>query len=761
MNDELKKRTVLIVEDEKSLKSHVMRSALNRLEKALRERGIRSMRAASCEESLPLLETEMDIDCFLIYSDMLPGREEQDHTLGLLQQIHARHNGVPVFLLADRQSTSEHLNMALMKDANEFAWIFEDSAVFLAGRVESAIARYRKALLPPLMKAIWEYNEQNHEYSWAAPGHQGGIGFTKSPSGKKFYDFYGENLFRTDTGIERSSIGSLLDHQGAFRESELLAAEVFGADESYSMVGGTSSANRTLFQACVTEKDFVLCDRNCHKSIEQGLILTGASPVYMVPTRNRYGIIGPIPPSELTLASLGKKLKESIFCRDSNAPLAYSVVTNCTYDGICYNAKRMEELLTKAHLPRIHFDEAWYAYARFHEIYKDHFAMRGLPDKTGPAIYATHSTHKLLNALSQASYIHVRHGSHKIDFDRFNQAYMIHSTTSPLYAICASNDIATGMMKESGPELIREVIAEAVDFRQAVARLEEEFSERGEWFFRSWNPETIHCSCSGKSFPFAKAPRELLISRQSCWVLDPAENWHGFPSLEENYAMLDPIKVSILSPGMGSDGKFQDHGIPAQLVSAFLYREGIVPTRTTDFQLMFLFSMGITKGKWGTLLNTLLKFKEFYDRNVPVSTVLPSLAKQYPHIYKNMKLQTLSEKMFDFITANDPTGTLNKAFSALPEQKLTPRKAYERIVSNEVEFVPLDQLENRTGATAVIPYPPGIPLLMSGESFGSAGSAWIQYLRVLEKWDRLFPGFEHVTEGVKVTDGKYAVLCVK
>ena len=342
MNDELKKRTVLIVEDEKSLKSHVMRSALNRLEKALRERGIRSMRAASCEESLPLLETEMDIDCFLIYSDMLPGREEQDHTLGLLQQIHARHNGVPVFLLADRQSTSEHLNMALMKGANEFAWIFEDSAVFLAGRVESAIARYRKALLPPLMKAIWEYNEQNHEYSWAAPGHQGGIGFTKSPSGKKFYDFYGENLFRTDTGIERSSIGSLLDHQGAFRESELLAAEVFGADESYSMVGGTSSANRTLFQACVTEKDFVLCDRNCHKSIEQGLILTGASPVYMVPTRNRYGIIGPIPPSELTLASLGKKLKESIFCRDSNAPLAYSVVTNCTYDGICYNAKRMD-----------------------------------------------------------------------------------------------------------------------------------------------------------------------------------------------------------------------------------------------------------------------------------------------------------------------------------------------------------------------------------------------------------------------------------
>jgi arginine decarboxylase len=761
MNQELQSKKVLIIEDPESKISLAINSVIAKLMEELSFTELESERIFSEEEALPVVTASMDYDCFLVSTDMDFWKDEEHITRKLLNRIRCRQPDVPVFLLADREKTSRKLNTCLMSLADEFVWILEDSPRFIAGRIESAIARYRNALMPPLMKAIWNYNETHHEYSWAAPGHQGGIGFTKTPAGKKFYDFYGENLFRTDTGIERSSIGSLLDHQGAFRESELLAAEVFGADESYSMVGGTSSANRTLFQACVTEKDFVLCDRNCHKSIEQGLILTGASPVYMIPTRNRYGIIGPIPPSELTLASLGKKLKESIFCRDSNAPLAYSVVTNCTYDGICYNAKRMEELLTKAHLPRIHFDEAWYAYARFHEIYKDHFAMRGVPDKNGPAVYATHSTHKLLNALSQASYIHIRHGSHKIDFDRFNQAYMIHSTTSPLYAICASNDIATGMMKESGPELIREVIAEAVDFRQAVARLEEEFSEKGEWFFHSWNPETIHCSCSGKSYPFSKAPRELLIRRQSCWVLDPAENWHGFAGLEENYAMLDPIKVSILSPGMGSDGKFQEHGIPAQLVSAFLYREGIVPTRTTDFQLMFLFSMGITKGKWGTLLNTLLKFKEFYDKNVPVDTVLPSLVKEYPHIYKNMKLQTLSDKMFDFITANDPTGTLNKAFSSLPEQKLTPRKAYERIVSNEVEFVPLDQLENRTGATAVIPYPPGIPLLMSGESFGSAGSAWIQYLRVLEKWDRLFPGFEHVTEGVKVTDGRYSVLCVK
>ena len=125
------------------------------------------------------------------------------------------------------------------------------------------------------MKAIWEYNERNHEYSWAAPGHQGGTGFTKNPAGKKFYDFYGENLFRTDTGIERVSIGSLLDHSGAFAESEKNAAKIFGADLSFSVIAGTSGSNRTIMQSVLTAQDIAVCDRNCHKSIEQGLILTG------------------------------------------------------------------------------------------------------------------------------------------------------------------------------------------------------------------------------------------------------------------------------------------------------------------------------------------------------------------------------------------------------------------------------------------------------------------------------------------------------
>ncbi len=110
-----------------------------------------------------------------------------------------------------------------------------------------------------------------------------------------YHDFFGENLFRTDIGIERVAVGSLLDHTGAFGECEKNAARIFGADQSYSVVVGTSGSNRTIMQACMTDEDVVVIDRNCHKSIEQGLILTGAKPVYMTPSRNRYGIITNLP----------------------------------------------------------------------------------------------------------------------------------------------------------------------------------------------------------------------------------------------------------------------------------------------------------------------------------------------------------------------------------------------------------------------------------------------------------------------------------
>jgi arginine decarboxylase len=314
--------------------------------------------------------------------------------------------------------------------------------------VQAAIERYIQLLLPPFAAALARYDRER-EYSWAAPGHQGGVAFLKSPIGRAFFDFYGENLFRTDMGIERGALGSMLGHSGPVGASERYAARVFGAHRSYSVLNGTSASNRTIMSACVGDDEIALCDRNCHKSIEQGLAITGGIPVFLSPTRNRYGIIGPIPPRRFEAEAVARCIKSNPLAKAAGRGSAvYAVVTNCTYDGMCYDAAGVQARLANS-VDRVHFDEAWYGYARFNPLYRDRYAMRGDPaahPKDGPTVFATHSTHKLLAALSQTSYIHIRDGRGTIDHGRFNEAYCSQASTSPLYPLIASNEVAAAMM---------------------------------------------------------------------------------------------------------------------------------------------------------------------------------------------------------------------------------------------------------------------------------------------------------------------------
>ena len=404
-------------------------------------------------------------------------------------------------------------------------------------------------------------------------------------------------------------------------DSEKYAARVFGAHRSYSGVVGTSGSNRSIMQACMKDDDLVVLDRNCHKSIEQGLMLTGARPVYMVPTRNRYGIIGPISPTEMDPKTIQAKAKASPLTKKvAGQKPVYAVVTNSTYDGLCYNSARVEALLAKSS-DRIHMDEAWYGYARFNPMYEDHFAMRGDPAAhKGPTVFATHSTHKLLAALSQASYIHVRDGKGAIDHHRFNQAYMMHTThlaalrdrrverhhlghdgwqRRPLAH--AGGDRRGGRLPPGGGPRAARVREEEGLVLQAVERRDGQGPGRQE--------DCVRGRAAGAAHRTSQEP----------WILRPGDKWHGFDDIADDWCMLDPIKVSILSPGMGEDGKLEKTGVPAALVNAWFNRFGIVPTRVTDFQVMFLFSIGITRGKWGTLLTNLLAFKRDYDANRPLA----------------------------------------------------------------------------------------------------------------------------------------------
>jgi arginine decarboxylase len=753
---------VLIVDDGLARLETASGRAVESLAVALDGRNVDVTRALSFEDGLAIVSFDASLRAVMLNWDLGADRADTHaQATRLLQKLRERHANVPVFLLADRERAKGTVTIEVAEMVDEFVWLLEDTTDFVTGRVVAAMHRYTSQLLPPYARALATY-AQLREHSWSAPGHQGGIAFTKHPAGRAFFDFLGENLFRTDMGIERGALGSLLDHTGPVADSERYAARVFGAHRSYSGVVGTSGSNRSIMQACMKQDDVVILDRNCHKSIEQGLILTGARPVYLLPTRNRYGIIGPIPPSEMEAKTIAAKARSGPLTERvaGNRPV-YAVVTSSTYDGLCYNATRVQALLEQSS-DRIHFDEAWYGYARFNPMYAEHYAMRGDPKAhQGPTLFATHSTHKLLAALSQASYIHVRDGKGAIDHQRFNQAYTMHTTTSPLYAIVASNDITSGMMDGGGGlSLTQEVIDEAVDFRQAVGRIHRKFGEKKDWFFKPWNIERVK-RADGREVAFEDASTELLAHSQEPWILRPGQSWHGFEGIADNWCMLDPIKVSILAPGMGEDGKLEKTGVPAALMNAYFTRFGIVPTRVTDFQVMFLFSIGITKGKWGTLLTNLLSFKRDFDSNKSIADALPEIAAQYPARYRNVGLHELGDELFEYLREQLPGDVLNAAYQSLPKADMTPREAYERLVAGEVELVAVDELAGRTAANAVMPYPPGIPMLMSGENFGDSASPQISYLRSMASREERFPGFAGVIEGAEMVDGTYHVLCLR
>lgn len=676
--------------------------------------------------------------------------------VAVILALRSRRARVPVFLLAERTSAA-CIPADIMAQIDDFIWILEDTASFIGGRILVAMDRYRKQLLPPMFSALTKF-ARTHEYSWHTPGHTGGTAFLKSPVGREFFDFFGESLFRSDLSISVGDLGSLLDHSGPIGEGERYAARVFGADRTYYVTNGTSTSNRVVFSASVARGQIVLCDRNCHKSTEHAITLTGGIPVYMMPQRNHLGLIGPIPPSAMSPEAIQRSISNSpLAAASQDRKAVHAVITNSTYDGLCYNAERVEELLGQS-VDRLHFDEAWYGYARFHPLYRGRFAMRDSLTRSGegPTVFATQSTHKLLAALSQASMIHVRDGRHAIDHERFNEAFMMHASTSPQYAIIASNDVSAAMMDGTGGRLLtNEAIAEAVAFRQMIARIHAEFALRDEWFFNAWQPDSIRDRSGGANLAFAAAPEALLVEDPSCWILDPLATWHGFQNLEDEYCMLDPIKVSIVTPGVEPSGQLSPRGIPAPLLTAYLAAHGIVAEKTANFTVLFLFSIGVTKGKWGSLVSALLEFKRDYDNNVPLDNAIPLLVEKNPGRYAKMGLKDLAQDMFQSLKELNTLNLLERAFETLPIPALTPADAYEQLVRGNCRSIPLSALEDASIATAIVPYPPGIPLLMPGERIGGAHDPNLAYLRALERFDALFPGFAHDIHGIEIRDSRY------
>ena len=728
--------------------------ALGALVQSLEDLGVRVTAAYSADDGLAVLRADASVDVAVVDWDL---SGDTVHTQGLLTRAREQNDRLPIWLMADRTALAD-VPPGVTGRVNEYIYLLDDTADWLAGRLRDAAAAHRAAIMPPMFGALRTYAAR-HEYSWHTPGHEGGAAFRKSPTGRLFFDFFGEQMFRSDLSTSVGELGSLLDHSGPIGEAERRAAEVFNADLTLFVTNGTSTSNRVVHQASVVAGDVVVNDRNAHKSIEQADTITHAIPVYLMPTRNRYGIIGPILPEEMTKAAIDAKIAASPLAPTGARPVL-ATVTNSTYDGLLYHVPTVNKVLG-AHVDRIHYDEAWYGYAAFNPIYHERYAMhRGDPEPDGPTTFVTQSTHKLLAALSQASYIHVRNGRRPIDLPRLNEAFMMHASTSPLYAIIASNDVAAGMMAGRGGEVLTtESIEEAVAFRKALARTAYDFGARLVLPCLAARPR--HRARHRSQRRLSRCARRA--AGQECAPLAAASRRH----LARLQGAAVRLRHARSDQGHGAHSRhgrrrqLEDWGIPAPLLTAYLDEHAsIVAEKTQDFSVLFLFSMGVTKGKWGSLLTTLCDFKRDYDRNAPLSRVLPAVVAGAPRVYGSMGLADLAREMHETLGETGQLDALHAAFGTLPTPELKNADAFAHVVHGTVEQVTLAAAAGRTTAVGVVPYPPGIPLLMPGENCGAPDGPHIAYLNALQEFDRRFPGFEHALHGVGRNDGDYILTVI-
>lgn len=712
----------------------------------LSQDGFTILSTASSAEGRIVASTHHGLACILVAAE---GAGENRHLLQdmveLIRIARVRAPQLPIFALGE-QVTIENAPAEAMADLNHLRgilYLYEDTVSFLARQVARAAHNYLDGLLPPFFKALVQHTEQSN-YSWHTPGHGGGVAYRKSPVGQAFHQFFGENTLRSDLSVSVPELGSLLDHTGPLAEAEARAARNFGADHTFFVINGTSTANKIVWHSMVGRDDLVLVDRNCHKSILHSIIMTGAIPLYLCPERNELGIIGPIPLSEFSKESIQAKIDASPLAKGRAPKVKLAVVTNSTYDGLCYNAELIKRTLADS-VEVLHFDEAWYAYAAFHEFYAGRYGMGTECGEKTPLVFTTHSTHKLLAAFSQASMIHVQDGgARQLDRERFNEAFMMHISTSPQYGIIASLDVASAMMEgPAGRSLIQETFDEALSFRRALANLRQNLKAE-DWWFSIWQPPQAESAQTGD------------------WLLQPNAAWHGFGEIAEDYVLLDPIKVTLVMPGLSAEGVLAESGIPAAVVSKFLWERGLVVEKTGLYSFLVLFSMGITKGKWSTLLTELLEFKRLYDANVALVDALPSVAREGVARYAGMGLRDLCEQLHACYRENATAKALKRMYTVLPQVAIKPADAYNQLVRGEVEAVPIEQLEGRIAAVMLVPYPPGIPLIMPGERFTAETRSIIDYLQFARTFDRQFPGFDADVHGLqKQEGGQYAVDCLK
>jgi arginine decarboxylase len=575
----------------------------------------------------------------------------------------------------------------------------------------------------PFFTALREYSRQPTGVFHALPISRG-KSIVNSPWASDMADFYGLNIFLAETSATSGGLDSLLDPVGPLKKAQDLAARAFGAQRTYFVTNGTSTANKIVAQSIITPGEIVLVDRNCHKSHHYALMLAGAETNYLdAYPLHPYSIYGAVPLEEIKRQLLAYRRTGRL---DRVKMLA---LTNCTFDGIVYDVERvMEECL--AIKPDLVFlwDEAWFAFARFHPLYRRRTAMAVAkrlrqhfrdpsyreryaaqaaaladaddeawlrtrllpdPDTVRLRVYATQSTHKTLTALRQGSMIHVfdEFFGHRNE-EAFREAYMTHTSTSPNYQILASMDVGRRQVELEGFELVRRQLEMAIGFRDAVQN-HRALSRH----FRILTADDL-------------IPAEYRGSRRDHTTRgDMADIQQAFAHDE---FVLDPSRITLDIGLTGVDGDTFKHDY-------LMDRYGIQVNKTSRNTVLFMTNIGTTRSSVAYLLEVLIKLAHELDDEVGRMGPLDrrahdlrvlALTSQPPPL---PNFSAFHRRFRDEPDGNTPEGNLRDAFFLSYNEQMC-----EYLTGEEAQ-ARLDEGRDVVSATFVTPYPPGFPILVPGQ----------------------------------------------
>ena len=735
---------------------------------AIEQLGFQVVKARRIEDAEIAVQTDAAIGCMVVDwgKKGLEGK-----TAALINLMRRRGLDMPIVLLVRRRRL-EDIPVEVLDYIDGYIFLAEETPEFIAKNLVSRLKQYADTLKTPFFGALVDYAEEGNQL-WTCPGHNGGIFYRRSPIGRIFIEHLGEAVFRADLDNSVLELGDLLTHEGPALQAQKQAAEIFGADKTYFVLNGTSASNKIVLAALVAEGDLVLFDRNNHKAAHHGaLLLSGGIPVYLPTDRNAYGLIGPIRPDSLDETRIREAIRDNPLIMDGEAwkrerPFRVAVIEQCTYDGTIYNA---QELLTRIGplCDYLLLDEAWAGFMKFHPIYAGRFAMglRGLGDRS-PGIIATQSTHKQLASFSQASQIHVkdthiRGQRRRVEHRRFNESFLQHASTSPFYPLFASLDVGAQMMKgRSGEVLWDDTIRLGIELRKKLRAVTKEFEQKEvdparRWFFDPFVPDRVSLlDVAGEGgqhvVPWEAMSTDLLASQPRFWELAAGDKWHGFADLPPGYAITDPNKLTLLTPGFDRlTGAYDTFGVPAPVVAQYLRENRVVPEKNDLYSLLFLLTPGVEASKAATLVSSLVAFKRLHDDNALLNDVMPEFALRHSTRYRGVRLRDLCGEMHDFFRSSNVSVLQKAQFLAghLPEPAMPPQQAARQLVRNNVDYLPIDSIEGRIATTLFVVYPPGIATIVPGERLSARARPMIDYLKAFERSANLFPGFESEIQGV-------------